>query len=713
MTKVEEIIEKFNFGDVECSLATNKIARRSNAAVEGRMGGTVVLATVDVGGKPESIDYFPLHVEYIEKLYAGGVISSSRFRKREGHPSADATLAARMLDRSIRCRFPSDYRNNISIVLTVLSYDPQYDPLIIGFSAVSAALMISDVPFEGPVAGVRVGYSDDKVQIITKDLSLEENGNVTDLNFVLGTDGDVITMIDADAHILPEETLIESMKYGVEESKEFIKAQEKFIKNYEDKFGSIVKPEYESYTTPKPLIDEIKKDHKKEIAEILAIPDMSEKVGVRNELKEKLFVEYEGKYSKSQISEAFDYVAKKVVREWLIDDEKRTDGRKVDEVRPLYMELGYLPKTHGSALFQRGDTQALTVTTLGSGRLAQLSDDMRGENTKTYMHHYSAPDYTVGEAGRYNYYPGRREVGHGDLAEKSLIPVLPDENEFPYTIRVVSEIMSQAGSSSMAAVCGSTLSLMDAGVPLKAAVAGIAMGVVINDDMSKHVILTDIAEWEDFFGDMDFKVAGTREGVTAIQMDNKAKGLPVNVFEEGLEKAKKARLFLLDEMGKVIKEPRKELSKNAPKIEVLEIPIGKIGDLIGPGGKVIKKIIEDTDTEIDIKDDGRVIVSSVDDEKISMALERVKSVTEEAEVGKVYKGTVAKIAEYGAFVDVSPAISGLVHVSELANEFVKDPRQYVKEGQEVKVKIIGIDEQGRVKMSIKQAHPTPKASDDK
>jgi polyribonucleotide nucleotidyltransferase len=702
MFKIEEIIEKFDFNGVECSLATNKIARRSNAAVEGRMGGTVVLATVDVDSGSEGADYFPLNVEYIEKHYAGGVISSSRFIKREGHPSTDATLAARMLDRSIRSRFPSDYRNNVAVVLTVLSYDEDYDPLIIGFSAVSAALMISDVPFEGPISGVRVGYHDKNVTVVNKDLSLEENGEFTDLNFVLGTDGKVITMIDADANILSEDTIAEAMNYGVEQSNVFIDAQKSFVEKYEKKFGDIVKPEYQSYAVPKPLIDEVMKSKKKDVESALQLADMEEKKDELDAIKHSLFEEYEGKYSKSQIAEAVNYVTKKIVRAWILDDNKRTDGRALDEIRPLYMELGYLPKTHGSALFQRGNTQALTVTTLGSSQLAQLSDDMRGEGSKSYMHHYSAPSYTVGEAGRYNYYPKRRELGHGALAEKALIPVIPEEEEFPYTIRVVSEIMAQAGSSSMASVCGSTLSLMDAGVPLKEAVAGIAMGVITKEDMSDYVVLTDIAEWEDFFGDMDFKVAGTKDGITAIQMDNKAKGLPVKVFEDGLKQAKEARLFLLGEMAKIIDKPRESVSENAPKIEVIEIPQSKIGDVIGPGGKIIKAIIEETGAEIDIKDDGRVMISAKDEQKRKLAEEKIKGLTEEPEVGKVYTGKVDKIMDFGAFVNVSPAISGLVHVSEIADEFVKDPHKFVKEGQEVKVKVIGIDEKGRVKMSMKQ-----------
>lgn len=702
MLKIEEIIEKFDFNGVECSLSTNKIALRSQASVEGRMGGTVVLATVDAGSDSEGFDYFPLNVEYIEKHYAGGVISSSRFMKREGHPSTEATLSARMLDRSIRSRFPSDYRNNVSVVLTVLSYDEKYDPLVVGFSALSAALMISEVPFEGPIAGLKVGYNDGEVMVVNEDLAAENSEVKTDLNFVMGTDGDVITMIDADAKIVPDEVIAKAMSFGVEQSKTFIEAQKKFMEQYVKKFGEVVKQEYVSYATPKPLIDEVMKDHKKEVESALLLDNMMEKKAELGEIRKGLFTEFEGKYSKSQIAEALDYVTKKIVRTWILDDKKRTDGRALDEVRPLYMELGYLPKTHGSAIFQRGYTQALTVTTLASSQLAQLTNDMRGEGSKSYMHHYSAPSYTVGEAGRYNYYPKRREVGHGALAEKALEPVIPTEEEFPYTIRVVSEIMSQAGSSSMASVCGSTLSLMDAGVPLKDPVAGIAIGVVTKEDMSDYVVLTDIAEWEDFFGDMDFKVTGTKDGVTGIQMDNKAKGLPVKVFEDGLKQAKEARLFILSEMAKVIDKPRESVSENAPKIEVVEIPQDKIGELIGPGGKMIKSIIEETGAEIDIKDDGKVMVSAKDETKRKAALDKINGVIEEAEVGKVYTGTVDKIMEFGAFVNVTPAISGLVHVSEMADEFVKDPHKFVKEGEEVKVKVIGIDDRGRVKMSIKQ-----------
>jgi len=702
--EMKEVIEEFEFAGRTCSLSTGKVARRASAAVVGRMGDTVVLATVSHEGPMEGADYFPLQVEYMERMYAGGKISSSRFMKREGFPSIDASLAARMIDRSIRCRFPGDYKDTVQVILTVLSYDPECDPVIIGFSAVSAALMISETPFEGPVAGIRVGYVDDKVSLYAKDVNVVENSGETKLNFILGTDGDVVTMIDADADEMSEDVVVEGMKFGVDQVKPLIDAQENFIKKVE-KFlgGSIFKAEYESFAVPKDLISGIRKDKKKEIEEALLMTGVRMgKEDALDAIKEQLFSDYEGKFSKAQIGEAFGYVCKDMVQKWILEDKKRTDGRAMDEIRSLDMELGVLPRAHGSVLFSRGETQTLTSVTLGSSRLAQLTENMTGENSHSYMHHYNAPDFTVGRAGRYRYHPKRREIGHGALAEKSLEKVMPGEEEFPYTVRVVSDIMAQSGSSSMAAVCGSTLSLMDAGVPISDPVAGIAMGVIASEDMKEFVVLTDIAEYEDFYGHMDFKVTGTKNGITAIQMDNKRKGLPLEIFEQAIEGAKKARLFLLDEMAKVIDKPRVSLSKHAPTIEVVNIPVSKIGDVIGPGGKVIKGIIEETGVDMDVNDDGRVCISSSDPEKRKIAVGIVEGIVEEPEVGKKYKGKVAKIMEFGAFVDVSPGISGLVHISEMAEGFVKDPNTIVKEGQEVDVKIIGIDEKGRVKMSMKQ-----------
>lgn len=710
----KEIAHEFEFAGAKCSLSTGKYARRAGAAVIGKMGGTVVLATVDVDEPNEGIDYFPLGVEYIERMYAGGVISSSRFIKREGRPSDSAILAARMVDRSIRCRFPDDYRNGVQAILTVLSYDPDYDPILIGFSAISAALMLSKAPFKGPIAGIRVGLEDEKLAVCNKDLT--PNGDTTevsDMNVVLGSDGELVTMLDADASEMPEEKIIEAMRLGVEESKALIEAQKELISKYEEAVGPVSKPDYESAAVPKDLLSLVRKEKKSEIEDIMfSEDDRGDKEELLDQLKSTFYEENEGTYSKSNMSSAIDYVSKELVKKALME-EKRTDGRKMDEIRPLDMEVGVLPRAHGSGLFSRGMTQALTVTTLGSSRLAQLTEGMEGEGSRRYMHHYNAPNYTFGRAGRYSYYPGRREIGHGALAEKALLHVIPSEETFPYTIRVVSEVMSQAGSSSMASVCGSTLSLMDAGVPVSAPVAGIAMGVVMSDDLKDFKIMVDIADWEDFYGDMDFKVAGTRKGVTAVQMDNKKDGLPVDVFEKAIDKAKEARFFLLDEMDKVISEPRVNISEYAPKIEIITVSPDKVGEVIGPGGKVIKGIIEETGVEIDIKDDGKVCISSTDEEQRQRAVEMVESIVMEPEVGKVYKGKVDKIMDFGAFVNVSPGISGLVHISEMSNDFVKDPHDIVKEGETVEVKIIGFDDKGRVKMSMKAVSQKAQKGNDK
>ena len=714
----KEIVHEFLFNGGTCSLSTGKVAQRSNSAVIAKMGDTVVLVTVDIGDPIEGMDFFPLQVEYIERMYAGGLISSSRFVKRERFPSDDATLSARMLDRAIRSRFPEDYRNQMLVVLTILSYDPEHDPAIIGFSALSAALMASDAPFDGPIAGVRVGKDGDKVFVSSKDFvnpGNEDNGDGsekdTSMNFVLSTDGEMVTMIDADAEEVSEEVIIEAMEMGNAASKELIDGQLEFIKKVVKERGSIVKPEYDSFALPKDLLSNVRKSKKKEITEALLKKDRHERHDSIEAIKQDLFSEFEGVHSKSQLSEACDYVMKGVVRELIVKEKKRVDGRKLDEVRQLGMELDVLPRAHGSVLFTRGGTQTMTVTTLASGRLAQIVDGMEGEGTRRYMHHYNAQDFTVGSAGRYRYVPKRREIGHGSLAEKALLPVLPDPDVFPYAIRVVSEIMSQNGSSSMASVCGSSMSLMDAGVPITRQVAGIAMGVVMSDDGKDSTVLTDIFEYEDYFGDMDFKVAGTEKGITAIQMDNKASGLPLEVFKEALEGAKKARMHILGEMNAVIKEPNVSLSKYAPKIDVITIPKDKIGELIGPGGKVIKGIIEDTGAEVDINDDGKVTVSAVSEESRRKALKTIEEMFEEPDIGRVYKGKVAKVMDFGAFVDISPSMSGLVHVSEMSNEFVDDPRKFVKEGQEVDVKVIGIDDRGRVKMSMKEIDK--KGNDDK
>ncbi len=709
----EEIKYEFEFEGSKCSLTAGKVALRAGGSVLGQMGDTVVLATVCTGDPMEGADYFPLQIEYMERMYAGGLISSSRFVKREGHPDAGAILNARMIDRSIRSRFPDGYRNNVQVILTILSYDEDNDPLIIGSMATSTALLLAGVPFNGPIAIVRVGYNDEEVYVHNADVDFrpetdeEKAEPMTDMNFVMGTDGEVITMIDADSKEVSEDTIVKGMTHGLEKSKILIDAQKEFLKQVEE-VAPIEKQEYELVLPPKELISEIKKDKKDEIKEALLMDGRQEKEAVLDSIKEQLYDDYEGEYSKSIIGDAFGYVSKKLVQNLLLEERIRTDGRDLDEIRELGMEVGVLPRAHGSAIFKRGMTQTLTVVTLGSARLAQLQQGIEGEAKKRYMHHYNAPSFTVGEAGRYNYYPKRREVGHGALAEKALEPVLPDEETFPYTIRVVNDIMSQAGSSSMASVCGSTLSLMDAGVPIRKPVAGIAMGVIANEKMDDWVVMTDIAEYEDFYGHMDFKVTGTLDGITAIQMDNKREGLPIEIFKEALEGAKKARATLIEQMTGIIEKPRVSVSKHAPKIDTMKIKEEKIGDVIGPGGKIIKDIIEKTGAEINIEDDGTVGISAVSEESRKKAIEMIEDIIQEPEVGKVYKGVVASVKDFGVFVDVSANISGLVHVSEMSDEYVEDPGALVDVGEEVKVKVIGIDDKGRIKMSMKEVESKKK-----
>ncbi len=710
----KKIVHEFEYAGTKCSLETGELARRSQASVVGQMGDTVVLATVNSNPANENAGYFMLSVEYIEKMYAGGLISSSRFVKRERFPSDEATLVARMIDRSVRCRFPSDYRDEVQVVMTVLSFDEENDPAIVSFFAASAALMLAGVPFEGPIAGVRVGYDGEKVIPYNKYIDDETFEEDTEMNIVMSTDGEVVTMIDADSQEVSEDLVFDGMKFGVEKSKVFVDAQKEFVKKYEAENGEVVVREYESFAAPKDLISLVRKDYKSKIEEALDIEDRSDMGNALGEIKETLESEHEGEYSKSNIDLAVDYVAKEITRSRILENDERKSGRGMDEVRTLEMRVGVLPRSHGSALFDRGGTQTLTITTLGSSRLVQLTEGMEGEGSRRYMHHYNAPGFTVGEAGRFKYIPGRREIGHGSLAEKALKPVIPDEEVFPYTIRVVSEIMSQEGSSSMASVCGSTLSLMDAGVPIERPVAGIAIGLVTGDDPTKdYKVFTDIADLEDFYGDMDFKVAGTKDGITAIQMDNKIAGVPVPIFEEALKQAKSAREFVLEEMAKVISEPRESLSKYAPKVEVTKIPEDRIGDLIGPGGKIIRGISEDTGAEIDVKEDGTVTISSDNEEGRQKALQIIDEMFMEPEVGKVYKGIVDKVTEYGAFVNVNASISGLVHISEMADGFVKDPSSIVSTGDEVDVMYMGDDEKGRVKLSMKKAGGDKKDKKDK
>ncbi|MCA9376890.1 polyribonucleotide nucleotidyltransferase [Candidatus Nomurabacteria bacterium] len=689
----KEIKHEFEIEGVKCTFSTGKLARKSQSAVIAQMGDTVVMATVNTGEARTDMDYFPLSVEYIEKMYAAGKISGSRFVKRDRFPTDDATLKARIIDRSIRPRFPEDYRDEVQVIVKVLSFDPDYDPVIIGVNAVSAALLISGSPITEPISGVRVGMKDETLFAYNKHVD-RDNIEESKLDLVLAGDGKSLTNIDSNAYEISEDRYIEAMEYGLELMTPWLEAQRVFA----DMVEGVEKAEYVSFALPEELVKKAVSIFGDEIGGNLTMLD---KRAAKSLTLEKMAEEFGSEYSKKQLDDAYEAVAKKELRKLVLGEGKRVDGRALDEIRELNYEVDLLPRVHGSGLFTRGMTQVMTIATLGSSRSMMFVDDMTGEDTRRYMHFYVEGPYSFGEAGRYKYIPGRREVGHGALAEKALYPVLPSMEEFPYTIMLMSEIMSEEGSSSMASTCGSTLALMDAGVPIKKPVAGIAIGVVMDEDTNEFKVLTDIQGVEDFYGYMDFKVTGTRDGVTAVQMDTKSSGLPMEIFREAIQAAKKARLTILDGMAEVIGKPREELSEFAPKVEMLMIPVSKIGELIGPGGKNIKKIIDETGVELNVEDDGSVHIYADDAASIQKAREYVEEYAFEPEVGQIYTGTVSKIAEFGAFVKLAKSVEGLVHVSEISDSFVKDVRSFLKEGETVKVKVIGFGDNGKIRLSIK------------
>lgn len=694
----KQISKSLNLDDTNITFKVGEYAPRANSTIFASMGETVVLATVTISEEDSDRDYLPLSVEFIERFYAGGIISGSRFVKRERFPSEDAILKARMIDRTLRPLFPGNFRKDIQIVITVLSYDEINDPAILGLNAASAAVHISEVPFDGPVAGVRIGIKDNDF-ILNPSTEILDNNT---LDLVVSGMEDRIVMIDAGADEIGHEKIEEAFDFAIKHFKKLNAFQNQLQKEIGKEKLAV-----EAIKTDPTLKEKIIKKYNKDIDNTIYelrgnVPGEKRRTPLGDIIKE-LALEHEGTFSKAEISAAVDKIVDEKVRTGILKEKRRPSDRKMDEVRKITCELGILPRTHGSAFFSRGVTQSLSIVTLGSTRLEQTLESFEGEETKRYMHHYNGPSFSVGEAGRYNYYPGRREIGHGALAERALFPVIPSEEEFPYTIRVVSEVLAQQGSSSMAAACSSTLALMDAGVPIKSPVAGIAIGLVTSEDQEKYVLLTDVQDLEDFHGDMDFKVTGTKDGITSMQMDNKLKGINVEILKEALKHAEKAKESVLESMLSVIKKPREQLSKYAPKITTMKINPMKIGDIIGPGGKIIREITEKTGAEIDIKDDGTVHISAVDEKSKEDAINRINDIVEEAEVGKVYQGKVAKVVPYGAFVDVSPSISGLVHVSELSDQFVSDPTKIVKEGQAVKVKVIGVDDEGRVNFSIKRA----------
>ena len=649
------------------TLEVGRFASRATSAVFARYGDTSLLATVVLGKEDLKKDYFPLSVEYQERLYAGGRIKGSRWVKREGRPTDAEVLSARLLDRSIRPLFPKGLKNEVQVIITVLSVDTANDADVLGLIATSAALAISPIPWNGPVAAVRMGLVDGQLVINP------ENGNRAgvDLDLVVTSSETVIPMIEAGANQVPEATILEALKTGFAENKKIISLINNLVKEIGRDKISVTAKDHNSE-----LVAQVRKAAKNlqdeaEIEPLVSSFDPQDQAEVK-EIVEELF------------SAAF--------RKNILAGQ-RPDGRKLDEIRPLSAEVGVLPRVHGSAIFQRGETQVLTVTTLGAPSLSQSLESAEGEDTKRYMCHYNFPPFSTGETGRMGS-PGRREIGHGALAERALAPVIPAETDFPYAIRVVSEIMSSDGSTSMASTCGSTLSLMDAGVPIIAPVAGISIGLV------DRQLLTDINGGEDHYGDMDFKVAGTETGITAIQLDVKIPGLTLDICEQTFARARTARMQILQTMLKTIPGPRKELSQYAPKIHVVTIPVDKIGELIGPGGKVIKKLMADFSVSIDVNDNGSVFISGTDQDGVNGAISWIASLGQEVKAGEIYEGTVARIQPFGAFVNILPGKDGLVHVSQMAQGFVADPNQIVHEGDKVRVWVIEIDAQNRISLSM-------------
>ena len=672
-----------------------KVALQAGGSCLVQYGDTVVLVTATQSKEPrEGIDFFPLSVDYEEKLYSVGKIPGG-FIKREGRPSEKAILTSRLIDRPIRPLFPEGFRNDVQVIATVLSVDQDNSPEIAAMIGSSIALSVSDIPFDGPTGAVIVGLIDGKF-IINPNCEEREKSAI---HLTVSGTKSAIMMVEAGANEVPEETMLEGILLAHEEIKKICSFVEEIARDCgkEKSKYEVFKPNDELkekiivYGTEK-LIAAINTVEKQEREDNIA--------QVSNEILEKFLADYPE--TEKDIAEIIENIIRKEVRRLIIEEGIRPDNRKVDEIRPITCEVGLLPRTHGSGLFTRGQTQVLTITTLGAISDAQVIDGLGEEDSKRYMHHYNFPPYSVGETKPLRS-PGRREIGHGALAERALEPVIPSEEDFPYTIRLVSEVLGSNGSSSQASVCGSTLSLLDAGVPIKSPVAGIAMGLIKEDD--KVAILYDIQGMEDHLGDMDFKVAGTRDGVTAIQMDIKIDGIDGKILKDALEKARRGRLFILDKMAETISAPRHDLSKYAPKIYTMQVNPDKIRDIIGPGGKMINKIIDETGVKIDIDDEGKVFIAAVSSEGGEKAISMINDIVKEVEVGDIYLGKVTRITNFGAFVDVLNGKEGLVHISQLAKERVNKVEDVVSVGDEVLVKVTEIDNQGRINLSRKVLLP--------
>jgi polyribonucleotide nucleotidyltransferase len=686
----EKHVFKTMVGDKEIVIETGYFAWQANGAVIVRVGDTMILATATMAKEPrEGIDFFPLSVDFEERLYAAGRIPGS-FQRREGKPSENAILTARLVDRPLRPLFPKDLRNDVQIILTSLSADPEYHLDIPSIIAASAALTISDIPWFGPVGAVRVGYIDGQF-VINPTVSQMEHSR---LDLRLAGTADAVIMVEAGANEIPEDLMVEAIRLGHEAMQPLIALQEEMR-------AAIGKPKatYRAFSISEEVRQAVRARLDHQIAEILdTYFDKDKRNEALDELEEEI-LQALSEYEQAQVKESFHEALREEVRRRILEEGRRPDGRGPKDIRPIWCEVDVAPRAHGSAIFTRGDTQVLSVATLATLAEQQELDTLAPEETKRYIHHYNFPPFSTGEV-RVLRGASRREIGHGALAERALLPVIPPEDEFPYTIRVVSEVLSSNGSTSMASVCGSTLALMDAGVPIRKPVSGVAMGLVTADETwRKYVILTDIQGMEDHLGDMDFKVAGTADGITALQMDVKIRGLPYHVLAEALHQAREARLYILEKMLEVLPAPRPELKPHAPRIFTVHIPVEKIGALIGPGGKTIRKIQDETHTQIDIEEDGTVHIAATSLADAESARLKIEAYAEEPQVGKIYLGKVIRITDFGAFVEILPGEVGMVHISQIADQKVNRIEDVVRVGDQILVMVTHIDEDGKIRLS--------------
>ena len=689
--------EEMTFAGRNLSIETGKLAKQANGAVLVAFGETVILATATASKEPiEGKDFFPLSVEYREKAYAAGKIPGGFF-KREGKPSENEVLSSRLIDRPIRPMFPDNYKNEVQIIVSVLSADKENDPDVLCVTGASAALSISDIPFQGPIAAVRVGRIHGQLIINPKFSELEDS----DVDMVMAGSADSIIMVEGESREISEDDMLEILEFGHAAIKELIDFQNKLIEKIDVEKTEVPDPEY-----PEGFLEKVESMVQPKIEDVVKITEKKERSEALHNLYDEIVEQLIEEYPETEkiIASIIEEMQKKRVRSMILDEGKRLDGREPDDIRPIECEVGLLPRTHGSALFTRGQTQSLSATTLGTKMDEQKMDELEGEFYKSFILHYNFPPFSVGEV-RPMRGTSRREVGHGNLAERALKNIIPNDEVFPYTIRIVSDILESNGSSSMATVCAGSLSLMDAGVPIKEAIAGIAMGMVKEDD--RFVVLTDILGDEDHLGDMDFKVAGSQEGITAFQMDIKVKEMPFEVLKEALQKAQVGRHKILDIMNKTLDKPRTELSNYAPRIISFRVNVDMIGMIIGPGGRTIREIIEKTGAAIDINDDGTVTIASVDAENGEYARELIEELVQEPEVGKIYKGKVKKIMNFGAFVEILPGKEGLLHISAIDHKRINKVEDVLKVGDEVEVKLMKIDPQGKLDLSRKALLPKP------